>query len=169
LFALLCCCSGARISLLVTGTATAIDDSALILKVRKPAATPLLPHAHLCAFEIPLPRGLPLTALYQWIQDQKPSLPMLFPPSGHLRGNVDEMCSRFDETLGPAVRVWVYSHLIGKRATWLLCHLRCRTMVTIARRQTRMCSTTAWWRSLCLRGSASCGNMRFWAVSSAAE
>ncbi len=26
------------------------------------------------------------------------------------------MCARFDQTLGPAVRVWIYSHLIGKRS-----------------------------------------------------
>lgn len=57
-----------------------------------------------------------LTILNQWIQDHKPNLPKLFPPSGGLQSNVDEMCARFDQTLGPAVRVWVYSHLIGKRS-----------------------------------------------------
>jgi hypothetical protein len=73
-----------------------IDDSTLILKVRKLAAAPLLPRLHLCAFPIQLPRGLLLTALDQWIQDQKPSLPMIFSPLGDLRSTVDEMCSLFD-------------------------------------------------------------------------
>ena len=52
----------------------------------------------------------------QWIQQQKPSFPALFPPASDSLCDVNDLCARFDKNLGPAVRVWVYLHLIGEKA-----------------------------------------------------
>jgi hypothetical protein len=41
-------------------------------------------------------------------------MPLLFPPLGDVSCDVNDICARFDQALGPAVRVWVYFYLLGK-------------------------------------------------------
>ncbi|GAB4817329.1 hypothetical protein N2152v2_004375 [Parachlorella kessleri] len=61
------------------------------------------------------------TAILHWVDEQASSLaaaagqpqplPPLFPP-GEAGQEVEQLCKEFDDRLGPAVRCWVYSHLL---------------------------------------------------------
>jgi hypothetical protein len=111
------------------GVVSAIDDSALILQVPlpPPCLSPPLPlrtpthnpEPTLNPYKSPRcrpPSCISRLTSNQWIQQQKPSLPALFPPASESQCDVSDVCARFDKSLGPAVRVWVYWHLIGETA-----------------------------------------------------
>lgn len=59
------------------------------------------------------------TPILKWVDERARQAggqaPPLFPADADARARVEELVADFDKTLGPMVRVWVYSHLLYTR------------------------------------------------------
>jgi glutathione S-transferase len=54
--------------------------------------------------------------IIEWVDQRTPPERRLLPPDAAARGEVEALCRRFDERLGPAGRRLIYVHVLGQRA-----------------------------------------------------
>jgi glutathione S-transferase len=53
--------------------------------------------------------------ILRWVDERTPAEHRLFPPNGHARDEVESLCRRFDEGLGPKARRLMYVHMLAQR------------------------------------------------------
>ena len=54
-----------------------------------------------------------------WVDERTPPGRRLFPPEGHQRAQVERLCARLDERLGPPGRRLMYTHMLPQRELML--------------------------------------------------